>query len=140
VLARALGGRVAEKVKYGAERVTTGAGDDLRKATQIARDMVLEQGMSTGLRDIVFHEDQGGMMFDRMVHDRPYSEETAKLIDAEVELLMREAARRAEAVIRANPEALKKLADALLKEETVEASQVKELLANTKLPKEAMLY
>jgi cell division protease FtsH len=140
VLARIVGGRVAEKVKYGPDRVTTGAGDDLRKATQIARDMVIEQGMSKNLRDIVFHEDQGGMMFDRMVHERPYSEDTAKLIDQEVEELLREAARRAEVIIRANPEPLKKLADALLKKETVEGPEVKELLVDAKLPKEAALY
>ena len=140
VLARCVGGRIAEKVKYGADRVTTGAGDDLRKATQIARDMVIEQGMSKGLRDMVFHEDQGGMMFDRMVHDRPYSEETAKLIDKEVEDLLHEATMRAEAIIRANPVAIKKLADALLEKETVEGPEVKELLADAKLPKEAALY
>jgi cell division protease FtsH len=140
ILARGVGGRIAEKVKYGAERVTTGAGDDLRKSTQIARDMVTEQGMGKGLRDIVFHEDQGGLMFDRMVHDRPYSEDTARMIDQEVEALLREAAVRAEAIIRANPGPLKKLADALLKDETVEANQIKELLADAKLPKEAALY
>lgn len=140
VLARCVGGRIAEKVKYGEDRVTTGAGDDLRKATQIARDMVVEQGMSKGLRDIVFHEDQGGMMFDRMVHDRPYSEDTAKLIDQEVEALLREAVMRAEVIIRQNPGPLKKLADALLEKETVEAPEVKELLADAKLPKEAALY
>jgi cell division protease FtsH len=140
VLARIVGGRVAEKVKYGPDRVTTGAGDDLRKATQIARDMVIEQGMSKNLRDIVFHEDQGGMMFDRMVHERPYSEDTAKIIDQEVEALLREASSRAELIIRANPEPLKKLADQLLKKETVEGPEVKELLADAKLPKEAALY
>lgn len=140
MLARAVGGRIAEKVKYGDDRVTTGAGDDLRKATSIARDMVTEQGMGKGLRDIVFHEDQGGMMFDRMVHERPYSDDTAKIIDQEVEALLREATRRAEAIIRANPGPLKKLADALLEQETVEGNQVKELLADAKMPKEAALY
>ena len=140
VLARALGGRVAEKVKYGEDRITTGAGSDLRKATDIARDMVIEQGMGKGLRDLVFHEDNGGMMFDRMVRDRPYSEETAKDIDDEVQALVREAAKRAEVIIRANPEPLKKLADALLKEETIEGDEVKKLLADATLPKEAALY
>jgi len=140
MLARSLGGRIAEKVKYGDDRITTGAGSDLRKATDIARDMVIEQGMGKGLRDLVFHEDNGGMMFDRMVRDRPYSEETAKDIDDEVQALVREAAKRAEAIIRANPESLKKLADALLKEETIEEAGVKKLLADAKLPKEAALY
>lgn len=140
VLARALGGRIAEKVKYGPERVTTGAGNDLQKATQIARDMVIEQGMGKTLRDQVFHEDGGGMMFDRMVHERPYSEETAKVIDKEVESLIREAAERAENVIRANPEPLDRLAKALLVKETIEGDEVEKLLKGAKLPKEAALY
>jgi cell division protease FtsH len=140
MLARALGGRISEKVKYGEDRITTGAGSDLRKATDIARDMVIEQGMGDGLRDLVFHEDNGGMMFDRMVHERPYSEDTAKVIDGEVQSLIREASRRAEAIIRANPGPLEKLAKALLKEETVEGPEVKKLLADAKMPKAAALY
>jgi cell division protease FtsH len=139
VLARALGGRIAEKVKYGAENVTTGAGSDLRKATEIARDMVIEQGMGRELRDQVFHEDQGGMMLDRMVHDRPYSEETAKLIDVEVQSLIQEAARRAELVIKSNLPQLKKLADVLLEKETVEGDEVAKLLSDTVLPKDVVL-
>ena len=140
VLARALGGRVSEKVIYGEDRITTGAGSDLRKATEIARDMVIEQGMGEKLRDQVFHEDTGGMMFDRMVHERPYSEDTAKVIDEEVENLIREASQRAEAVIRANREALKDLAEALLAKETIEGDEVDKILAKTHLPKEAALY
>src|SRR5690606_13101545 len=76
VLARAMGGRVAEKILYGEDGITTGAGSDLRKATEIARDMIVEQGMGTKLRDQVFHEDNGGMAFDRMTRERPYSEAT----------------------------------------------------------------
>lgn len=140
VLARALGGRVAEKVQYGAERITTGAGSDLRHATEIARDMVLEQGMGTQLRDQVFHEQTGGLMFDRMTHERPYSDDTAKVIDQEVENLIKEAAHRAEAVIVANKPLLDKLAKALLDEETIEAEGVIALLKGAKLPKEAALY
>lgn len=120
VLARALGGRIAEKVKYGEDRITTGAGSDLRKATEVARDMVIEQGMGDTLRDQVFHEDNGGMMFDRMTHERPYSDDTARLIDQEVEKLIKQAAERAEIVIKANLPALDKLAHALLKEETID--------------------
>lgn len=140
ILARALGGRVAEKVVFGQDRITTGAGSDLRKATEIARDMIIEQGMGQDLRDQVFHEDNGGMMFDRMVHERPYSDETAKLIDDEVEKLIREAARRAEAVISHNRDHLDALAKALLKEETIEEERVKELLKGATLPSAAALY
>lgn len=140
ILARALGGRVAEKLVYGADRITTGAGSDLRKATEIARDMVIEQGMSDNLRDQVFHEDSGGMMFDRMVHERPYSDETAHQIDQEVESLIRQAARRAESVLSANRKLLDELAKALLKEETIDEHQVAKILKNAKLPADAKLY
>jgi len=140
VLARALGGRIAEKIVYGDDRITTGAGSDLRKATEIARDMVIEQGMGTTLRDQVFHEDNGGMMFDRMTHERPYSDDTARVIDQEVETLIKEAAMRAEAVIKANRKPLDELAKRLLKDETVDEKVVLEVLKNAKLPKEATLY
>lgn len=140
ILARALGGRVAEKIIYGDDHVTTGAGSDLRKATEIARDMVIEQGMGTKLRDQVFHEDNGGMVFDRITHERPYSDDTAKEIDKEVEALIKEAAKRAEVVIQHNRESLDKLAKALLIEETIEENKVRELLADAKLPAEAKLY
>ncbi len=140
ILARALGGRVAEKIIYGADAITTGAGSDLRKATEIARDMIIEQGMGTKLRDQVFHEDNGGMVFDKITHDRPYSDDTAKEIDKEVETLIKEAARRAEAVITHNRKSLDKLAKALLVEETMDDSAVAKLLDDAILPKEAQLY
>ncbi len=140
ILARALGGRVAEKLINGADGITTGAGSDLRKATEIARDMVIEQGMGSKLRDQVFHEDNGGMVFDRMTHERPYSDDTAKEIDAEVATLIKEAAKRAEIVLTENKESLKKLADALLEQETIEEEGVNEILKDATLPKEAMLY
>lgn len=140
VLARALGGRVAEKIKYGADRVTTGAGNDLQKATEVARNMVIEQGMGTKLRDQVFHEDGGGMMFDRMVRDRPYSDETAREIDSEVAELMKEAAKRAEAILKHNSKPLEDLTKALLEKETIEEKEIASLLKGAVLPKEAALY
>ncbi len=140
ILARALGGRVAEKLVYGEDRVTTGAGSDLRKATEIARDMVIEQGMGEALRDQVFHEDNGGMMFDRMTHERPYSDDTARVIDAEVQKLIKEAAQRAELVIAHNMKYLEALAKRLLVDETVDETVVEEVLAGTVLPKQAQLY
>ena len=140
ILARAMGGRIAEKIIYGSDGITTGAGSDLRKATEIARDMIIEQGMGTKLRDQVFHEDNGGMMFDRMTHERPYSDDTAREIDKEVEALIKEAANRAETVIKANMPSLKKLADALLEEETIGEDGVLKLLQGTVLPAEAKLH
>lgn len=140
VLARALGGRIAEEVVYGKDRVTTGAGSDLRKATEIARNMVIEQGMSDKLRDQVFHEDGGGLMFDRMTRDRPYSDATAAIIDTEVAKLMHEAADRARVVIKENRSKLKDLADRLLKEETIDEAVVAEVLKGVVLPDAAKLY
>lgn len=140
ILARAMGGRVAEKIIYGDDRVTTGAGSDLRKATEIARDMVIEQGMGTSLRDQVFHEDNGGMVFDKITHERPYSEDTAREIDQEVAKLIKEASHRAAVVLEANRKSLDELAEALIKEETIEEERVVEILKDAKLPKEAALY
>ena len=140
ILARAMGGRIAEQLIYGDDGITTGAGSDLRKATEIARDMVIEQGMGESLRDQVFHEDNGGLMFDKMTRERPYSDETAKMIDEEVAQLITEAKHRAMLVLKENRSFLDKLAEALLKEETLEESEVDEILKGTKLPKEAKLH
>ncbi|MCA9334707.1 ATP-dependent zinc metalloprotease FtsH [Candidatus Saccharibacteria bacterium] len=139
-LASALGGRIAEKLLYGPDGITTGAGSDLRKATEIARDMVIEQGMGTKLRDQVFHEDNGGMVFDKITHERPYSDDTAKEIDKEVETLIKEAAKRAELVLSTNMDSLHSLAKALLEKETLDEEEVDSILKSAELPKEARLY
>ncbi len=140
ILARAMGGRIAEKLKYGDDGVTTGAGSDLRSATQIARDMIIEQGMGSKLRNQVFHEDNGGLMFDKMTRERPYSDATATEIDKEVEALITEAARRAELVISHNMPVLEKLKDALLEHETLEEDAASKYMAKAVLPKEAALH
>lgn len=133
ILARMLGGRIAEEVVYGRDYVTTGAGSDLQKAAELARDMIVNQGMGKKLQDQVFHVDEG-MMMERMVHEKSYSDETAKIIDDEVEALITEAAKRAREVIRANRPALDALRDRLLEKETVEAEEVLEVLKDAKLP------
>jgi cell division protease FtsH len=139
VLARMLGGRIAEEVMFGRDHVTTGAGSDLQKAAELARDMVVNQGMSKNLQDQVFHVDDG-MMLDKLVHERDYSDDTAKMIDKEVEALITEAANRARAVIKQNTELITKLKDRLLEKETVEAEEVKEVLKGAKMPASAALY
>ncbi|MGH7158009.1 MAG: ATP-dependent zinc metalloprotease FtsH [Candidatus Saccharimonadales bacterium] len=139
VLARMLGGRIAEEVKYGADHVTTGAGSDLQKAAELARDMVMNQGMGKKLRDQVFKTDDG-MMLDRLVHERNFSDETAKLIDEEVEELIKEAGLRARLVVKANLAKLEKLKDRLLEKETIEAEEVAKVLEGSKMPKTAALY
>ena len=140
ILARAMGGRIAEKLIYGADGITTGAGSDLRKATEIARDMIIEQGMGSKLRDQVFHEDNGGMVFDKITHERPYSDAIAEEIDREVEALIKEAAKRAETVLKANRPVLDALKDALLEHETLEEDEAGKIMEAAKLPMEAKLH
>jgi len=139
MLARGLGGRIAEEVVLGRDRITTGAGNDLQKSAELARDMIINQGMGSKLRDQVFHVDDG-MMLDRLVHERDYSEDTARMIDQEVEALITEAANRARVVIKANLDKLEVLKDKLLDKETVDADEVAEAFKGAKLPAAAALY
>jgi cell division protease FtsH len=139
ILARGLGGRIAEEVVLGKDRITTGAGNDLQHAAELARDMIVNQGMGKKLRDQVFHVDDG-MMIDRLVHEREYSDETATVIDEEIEGLITEAANRARAVIKANLDKLEDLKNRLLAKETVDADEVAESLHGAKLPAAAALY
>jgi len=139
VLARMLGGRVAEELVYGPDRVTTGAGSDLQKAAELARDMIVNQGMGKELRDQVFHVDEG-MMIEKLVHERQYSDDTAKVIDNEVEALITEAGQRAREVLKVNMPKLEALKVVLLEKETVEADEVLKILEGSVMPKEAALY
>jgi cell division protease FtsH len=139
VLARMMGGRIAEEVILGTDHVTTGAGSDLQKAAELARDMVINQGMGKSLRNQVFQVDEG-MILDRMTHERQYSEDTAKIIDNEVENLVREGADRARLVITANKKYLEALKERLLEKETLEAAEVVEVLKGATMPKAAALY
>ena len=101
--------------------------------------MIINQGMGVKLRDQVFKVDDG-MMLDRLVHDKEYSEETAKVIDQEVEALITEAANRARDVIKANMGPLEDLKNLLLEKETVDADDVAKVLKDAKLPQSAALY
>jgi cell division protease FtsH len=140
ILARALAGRMAEEVMFGRQNVTTGASSDLKHATQLAHDMITEEGMGTKLKDRAFHDQEGGLMFDRMTRDKPYSDKTAEEIDREINELLEESSKRAREVLKANLSFLEKLADQLLKDETLDEDQVKEILKGTKLPAAAKLY
>ena len=139
ILARGMGGRIAEEIILGPDRITTGAGSDLQNAAEVARDMVVNQGMGKQLRNQVFKVDDG-MMLDRLVHEREYSDDTAKVIDTEVESLITEAADRARIVIKANLDKLEALKDKLLEKETVDGDEVAEILKGAKMPKTATLY
>src|SRR5690606_18080056 len=91
ILARMLGGRIAEEVIYGPDRVTTGAGSDLQKAAELAREMGVNQGVGQGkLRDQVFHGAEG-LMTERRAPEKQCSDETGKRVDDEVESRITEA-------------------------------------------------
>ena len=140
ILARAMGGRIAEEVVYGRENVTTGASSDLKHATQLAHDMIVEEGMGVNLRDQAFVENEGGLAYDRISRDKTYSEKTAESIDKEISDLLVEAAKRAREVLKVNRSALDALASKLLEEETLDEEQVEEILKGSKLPLAAKLY
>ena len=139
ILARAMGGRMAEKIIFGKDAITTGAASDLKNVAELAKEMVVEEGMGTKTRNLVFPEgsDTG---YYTIQTGKPYSEKTAELIDLEVKELSDEAAARAEAVLKANKTVLDRLATALLEHETLEEKDLPELLKGATLPTEAKLH
>ncbi len=139
MLARGLGGRIAEELIFGGDHITTGASSDLQAAAELARDMIVNQGMGNKLRNQVFKLDDG-MMMDRLMHEREYSDETAKLIDDEVEALITEAAYRAKEVLKINGSYLEKLKDKLIEKETIDSKEVAKILEGAKMAKTAKLY
>ena len=137
VLARAMGGRVAERIILGEDGITTGASSDLQHVAELSREMVTQEGMGKQLRDQVFNSDEVNFFGDRA---KMYSEKTSELIDAEIEALNKEANARAEAVLNANRKALDELAEALLEKEPLEEDEVAKILKDTKLPAAAKLH
>ena len=138
ILARAMGGRMAEKLIFGKDAVTTGASSDLKNVAQLAKSMILEEGMGEGTRNLVFPSEATG--YYTITTDKPYSEKTAELIDAEIKKLSDEAAKRAEEVLKANKAVLDKLAEELLQHETLEEAELEPILKSAKLPETAKLY
>ena len=138
ILARAMGGRVAEKIIFGTDAVTTGASSDLRNVAELSKSMVIEEGMGTGLRNLVFPSEATG--YYTITTGKPYSEKTAEQIDAEIKKLSDEAAKRAEEVLKANKSVLDKLAEELLAHETLEETELEPILKNAKLPTNAKLH
>uniref|UniRef100_A0A915C4K5 AAA+ ATPase domain-containing protein n=1 Tax=Parascaris univalens TaxID=6257 RepID=A0A915C4K5_PARUN len=124
-----MGGRVAEELIFGTEKVTTGAADDLRKATQLATKMVKTFGMSdrVGLRD--FSPDDNNTFI--MVND--LSPQMAELIDQEISRLLTDSYGRAKEILTKHKKEHKLLAEALLEYETLASEEVKELFENGKI-------
>lgn len=138
ILARAMGGRVAEKLIFGKDAVTTGASSDLKNVAVLAKSMIVEEGMGSDTRNLVFpNEDMG---YYTITTGKPYSEKTAEQIDAEVKKLADEATMRAEEVLKANKAVLDKLAEELLAHETLEEAELEPILKPAKLPTTAKLH
>ena len=133
-----MGGRIAEKLIFGKDDITTGASSDLKNVASLAKEMIVEEGMGTETRNLVFPEEATG--YYTISTGKPYSEKTAETIDKEIKLLSDEAAKRAELVLAANKEVLDRLANALLEKETLEEEDLPELLKGTTLPEGAKLH
>ena len=138
ILARAMGGRVAEKLIFGTDAITTGASSDLKNVAELAKSMIVEEGMGSSTRNLVFPSEDTG--YYTISTGKPYSEKTAELIDAEIKKLSDEAAVRAEAVLKLNKKILDNLAEELLKHETLEEAELEPILKDTKLPTSVKLY
>ncbi|MBQ6375574.1 ATP-dependent zinc metalloprotease FtsH [Candidatus Saccharibacteria bacterium] len=138
ILARAMGGRVAEKLIFGTDAITTGASSDLRHVAELSKSMIVEEGMGMSLRNQVFPSEATG--YYTISATKPYSEKTAEEIDSEIKKLSSEAAKRAEEVLKANKPILDKLAAELLAHETLEESELEPILKGAKLPETAKLH
>lgn len=138
ILARMMGGRIAEKIMFGEDAVTTGASSDLKHVAELSKGMIVEEGMGKMTRNLVFPE--GDMGYYTISTGKPYSEKTAELIDAEIKSLSDEAAKRAEMILKANTAVLNRLAKALLEKETLEEKELEPLLKDAKLPASVKLY
>lgn len=138
ILARAMGGRVAEKLIFGADAVTTGASSDLKNVAELAKSMIVEEGMGAETRNLVFPSEATG--YYTITTGKPYSEKTAETIDTEIKRLSDEAAVRAENVLKANKAVLDKLAEELLVHETLEEAELEPLLKDAKLPVAVKLH
>ena len=138
ILARAMGGRVAEKLIFGTDAVTTGASSDLRNVAELAKSMIIEEGMGSETRNLVFPSVATG--YYTITTGKPYSEKTAEMIDKEIKDLSNEAAVRAENVLKANKAILDKLAEALLANETLEEAELEPILKGAKLPDTVKLH
>ena len=122
------GGRIAEALIYGADKVTTGASNDIERASDIARKMVTHWGLSEKLGPLLYAEDQNDMYMGGG-RSMSISDETAKIIDSEVRLLSDRNYQRAEAILKENIDILHAMKDALMKYETIDAKQIDDLMA-----------
>ncbi len=131
-MAVALGGRVAEEIVFGESEVTTGASSDLQQVANIARQMVMRFGMSDELGPVALGRSSGNMFLGREIAtERDFSEETAALIDKEVNRLVSEAYTRAKNLLMQNRPILDRIAQMLIEKETVDAEELEEIIRSS---------
>ncbi len=122
----ALGGRIAEEIVFG--HVSTGAQNDLVRITELARKMVREWGMSERIGPMAWGSQGPVFLGEDLVHTRDYSDETARVIDEEVERILRQEESRARRILRLNRRGLDGVAQALLEHETLDGDEVAQIV------------
>ena len=133
MISYALGGRAAEKIIF--DKFTTGAGNDIEKATNIARKMVCEWGMSDKLGPLTWGENEQELFLGREItKHRNYSEKTAIEIDEEIRSIVLKCMNRAEGIIVEHKDALNRLANALLEREILDADEIDKCIKDEELP------
>jgi len=123
------GGRIAEELIFGREHVTTGAANDIKRATELARNMVTKWGLSEKLGPLTYSEDEGEVFLGHAVtRHKEVSDETAHLIDQEVRNIIDEQYTRAEKILKENLDKLHLMAEALVKYETIDSNQIDDIM------------
>jgi cell division protease FtsH len=129
------GGRVAEEMEFGEDKITTGAGNDIERATSIARRMVTQFGMSEAIGPMAVGDQEQEVFLGRdLGHRREVSEKTAQLVDSEVKRILDEAYRFTRETLKGNRELLETIARALLERETLDAEEIGALAEGRPLP------
>ena len=124
------GGRIAEEIIFGADAVTTGASNDIERATDLARNMVTKWGLSDRLGPLTYSEDAGEVFLGRSVtQTKQISDETAHAIDVEVRRVIESNYQRARAILETHLDKLHAMADALIKFETIDDGMIKDIMA-----------
>ncbi|HUF76790.1 MAG TPA: ATP-dependent zinc metalloprotease FtsH [Longimicrobiales bacterium] len=134
-LAMLFGGRVAEEMIFGAQAITTGAGNDIERATSMARRMVMSFGMSEVIGLVAVADNEQEVFLGReIVQRRTVSEHTQRIVDEEVKRILDEAHAKAQQVIGHNRDLLEAIAQALLERETLDRDNIEALARGEKLP------
>jgi cell division protease FtsH len=129
-IASLFGGRLAEEMIFGKDRVTTGASNDIQRATEIARNMATKWGLSERLGPLAYGEDQGEVFLGHSVtQHKTVSDETAHLIDEEVRSIIEANYNRAKQILTDNLDRLHAMAEALIKYETIDSAQIKDIMS-----------